>query len=317
MTTADSHIGSNRQHRLSDQVPANTHNTRARRKGARDSGPSAAASTAPPAPGVSGEHLILYGSGLPGLGNIVLLIKSDAVARGRKRKDRNNNPAPHGNSPCFASSRISLLPASLAPRSRARRYQNTAISELARSPRRLRRLRKAGSKVSPNFTAARASPAPAARSYKRRAEVTSPVANNQSPRARRAAISAPEKVGTAGCFRATADARVEVVSSAFAAGVVATSGSGLPGAGGMGARLSFACKSEAADVGAGPASKSLCAVPTAGGITAKLRIKDVASVAFVGRFVARALSSVAFSSTECVSKKMPAQAAAPTRTEAR
>src|SRR6516164_3790876 len=69
MTTADSHIGSNRQHRPSDQVPANTHNTRARRKGARDSGPSAAASTSPPAPGVSGEHLILYGSGLPGLGN--------------------------------------------------------------------------------------------------------------------------------------------------------------------------------------------------------------------------------------------------------
>src|SRR6516162_6599610 len=68
MTTADSHIGSNRQHRLSDQVPANTHNTRARRKGARDSGPSAAASTSPPAPGVSGEHLILYGSGLAGLG---------------------------------------------------------------------------------------------------------------------------------------------------------------------------------------------------------------------------------------------------------
>src|SRR6516162_8392768 len=69
MTTADSHIGSNRQHRLSDQVPANTHNTRARRKGARDSGPSAAASTSPPAPGVSGEHLILYGSGLAGLGS--------------------------------------------------------------------------------------------------------------------------------------------------------------------------------------------------------------------------------------------------------
>ena len=42
--------------------------TRARRKGARDSGPSAAASTSPPAPGVSGEHLILYGSGLAGLG---------------------------------------------------------------------------------------------------------------------------------------------------------------------------------------------------------------------------------------------------------
>src|SRR6516165_5223259 len=73
MTTADSHIGSNRQHRLSDQVPANTHNTRARRKGARDSGPSAAASTSPPAPGVSGEHLILYGSGLPGLGMFNLI----------------------------------------------------------------------------------------------------------------------------------------------------------------------------------------------------------------------------------------------------
>src|SRR6516162_10881123 len=78
MTTADSHIGSNRQHRLSDQVPANTHNTRARRKGARDSGPSAAASISPPAPGVSGEHLILYGSGLPGLGLISVFNRSSA-----------------------------------------------------------------------------------------------------------------------------------------------------------------------------------------------------------------------------------------------
>jgi hypothetical protein len=85
----------------------------------------------------------------------------------------------------------------------------------------------------------------------------------------------------------------------------------------MGARLSFAPKSEAADVGAGPASESLCAVPTAGGITAKPRIKDVASVAFAARFVARVLSAVAFSLTECVSKKMPAHTAVPTRTEAR
>jgi len=85
----------------------------------------------------------------------------------------------------------------------------------------------------------------------------------------------------------------------------------------MGARLSFARKSEAADVGADPASEALCTVPTVGDITAKPRIKDVVLVAFAERFVARALSAMALSSTECVRKKMPTHAAAPTRTEAR
>src|SRR6516165_3991358 len=88
MTTADSHIGSNRQHRLSDQVPANTHNTRARRKGARDSGPSAAASTSPPAPGVSGEHLILYGSGLPGLAGCGKTRRLEKIAQKSARNQK-------------------------------------------------------------------------------------------------------------------------------------------------------------------------------------------------------------------------------------
>lgn len=52
---------------------------------------------------------------------------------------------------------------------------------------------KTGSKVSRSLTAARASPASAARRYSRRAEATSPVANSQSPRLSNVSISAPDR----------------------------------------------------------------------------------------------------------------------------
>src|SRR6202043_1696786 len=53
---------------LSDQVLASTRNRRAPRRGARGNAPSAAAATSPPAPRVSCAYIILFGSGLAGLG---------------------------------------------------------------------------------------------------------------------------------------------------------------------------------------------------------------------------------------------------------
>src|ERR1700719_642417 len=53
---------------------------------------------------------------------------------------------------------------SVAPSSRARRYQDKAASKSPRAPRRTGRFRKTGSKVSANLTAPWASPASAARS---------------------------------------------------------------------------------------------------------------------------------------------------------
>lgn len=67
-------------------------------------------------------------------------------------------------SPYFASRLFSRLATPVAPRSRARRYQNTALLESPRKPRRWGSPEKTGSKVSPNLTAARATPASAARS---------------------------------------------------------------------------------------------------------------------------------------------------------
>jgi hypothetical protein len=84
-----------------------------------------------------------------------------------------------------------------------------------------------------------------------------------------------------------------------------------------GGKVSFASHSEAAGVGACPASVAVCAVLAAGGIIARPRIKDVASLTFAGASVASALLAVAFSPAEYVSKKMPVPAAAATTTDAR
>jgi hypothetical protein len=67
-------------------------------------------------------------------------------------------------SPYFASRLFSRLATPVAPRSRARRYQNTAVPESPRKPRRWGNPEETGSKVSANLTAARATPASAARS---------------------------------------------------------------------------------------------------------------------------------------------------------
>jgi hypothetical protein len=85
-----------------------------------------------------------------------------------------------------------------------------------------------------------------------------------------------------------------------------------------GQKISFASHSEAAGVGACPASVAVCAVLAAEGIIAKPRIKDVASLAFAEASVASAFLAAAFSPAECASKKMPVPAAAAaTTTDAR
>src|SRR6202035_4876578 len=101
----------------------------------------------------------------------------------------------------------------------------------------------------------------------------------QSPRARSPAISAAERVGRVGWFRGPGDATVEVASTVLA-GVAVTTDLGQTG--GENGKISFASHSEAAGVGACPASVAVCAVLAAGGIIAKPRIKDVASLAFAG-----------------------------------
>ena len=83
-----------------------------------------------------------------------------------------------------------------------------------------------------------------------------------------------------------------------------------------GSKISFASHSEAVGVGACPASVAVCAVLAAGGIIAKPRIKDVASLAFAGASVASAFLAAAFSPAECASKKMPVPAAAAATTTA-
>jgi hypothetical protein len=58
-------------------------------------------------------------------------------------------------------------------------------------------------------------------------------------------------------------------------------------------------------------------VVAAGGMSAMPRIKDRSSLAFVGASVATARLAVTLSSAACISRKMPAPAAAATTTDAR
>jgi hypothetical protein len=87
------------------------------------------------------------------------------------------------------------------------------------------------------------------------------------------------------------------------AGVAPTSDVGRPGGESGDPKVSFASHSEAAGVGACPASVAVCAVVAAGGIIAMPRIKDLSSLAFAGASVATARLAVTFLSAACVSKK--------------
>jgi hypothetical protein len=102
--------------------------------------------------------------------------------------------------------------------------------------------------------------------------VISPVANSQSPRARSPAISVAERVGTVGWFRGPGDATVEVASTVLA-GVAVTTDLGQTGGENGGPKISFASYSEAAGVGACPASVAVCAVLAVGGISPSLGSK--------------------------------------------
>jgi hypothetical protein len=103
-----------------------------------------------------GTHRIEDHSGLVAL-HLDARARSGSLRRQTEKPDRVVFPY-------FASRPFSRLATPVAPRSRARRYQNTAVPESARKPRRWGSPEKTGSKVSPNLTAARATPASAARS---------------------------------------------------------------------------------------------------------------------------------------------------------
>jgi hypothetical protein len=142
-----------------------------------------------------------------------------------------------------------------------------------------------GSKVSPNLTAARASPASAARSYRRRAAVISPVANSQSPRS--LAISAPERSAqSAGSAEQATQHSKSFPASWQASPRPQTCANQVERVGNQ--RSALLPHSDAAGVGACPASVAVCAVVAPGGIIASPRIKDVASLAFMGGSVATA-----------------------------
>src|SRR6202040_3092746 len=140
-------------------------------------------------------------------------------------------------------------------------------------------------------------------------------ANRHAPEAQRSPRPKGSAQSAGSADRATQQSEV---ASTVLAGVAVTTDLGQTGGENGGPKISFASHSEAAGVGACPASVAVCAVLAAGGIIVKPRIKDVASLAFAGASVASAFLAAAFSPAECASKKMPVPAAAAaTTTDAR